>query len=340
MTAPDTVSDPELQEVAWDLSHLLNGNGDDPQAAVDALLDEAKRRADAFAARYAGKLAEISGDELIAAMRELGEIEETAGRAGTYAHLAFSIDTQSPQTGALLQRVEEKGTQIETALLFFHLEWAALDDAKAEELLATEGLEFARHHLQTARRYRPHLLSEPEERILTEKSLSGRSAWVRLFEEQTASITVDMPDAEEPVSLEIALAKLFSPDRELRRDTSERVTRALQPGLRVRAYTFNTLLADKMTDDRLRSYPHWLASRNLSNEASDESVQALIEAVRGRYELPRRWYRLKSQLLGIDRLADYDRMAAVTQDTEKVGWPEAKQIVLDSYGAESGRAHV
>ena len=105
----------------------------------------------------------------------------------------------------------------------------------------------------------------------------------------------------------------------MRRDTAERVTAALQPGLRTRAYTFNTLLADKMTDDRLRAYPHWLASRNLSNEASDESVQALIEAVRARYELPRRWYRLKAQLLGIDKLADYDRMAAVTQDNEKVG---------------------
>ena len=148
---------------------------------------------------------------------------------------------------------------------------------------------------------------------------------MRLFEEQTAAITVELPDADEPVSLEVALARLFAPDREVRRDTAERVTAALQPGLRTRAYTFNTLLADKMTDDRLRAYPHWLASRNLSNEASDESVQALIEAVRARYELPRRWYRLKAQLLGIDKLADYDRMAAVTQDNEKVGWPEAKQ---------------
>src|SRR3954467_7636144 len=314
MTAPDTVSDPDLQEVAWDLSDLLNGAGDDPQAGVDALLADAQRRADAFAERYAGKLAELDGPGLIEAMHELAAIEEIAGAAGTYAHLAFSIDTASPANGALLQRVEEKGTAIETALLFFHLEWAALDDARAEELLATDGLDFARHHLATARRYRPHLLSEPEEKILTEKALSGRSAWVRLFEEQTASITVELADVPEPVSLEIALSRLFDPDREVRRDTAERVTTALQPGLRTRAYTFNTLLADKMTDDRLRSYPHWLAARNLSNEASDESVQALIEAVRARYELPRRWYRLKARMLGIERLADYDRMAAVTHD--------------------------
>src|SRR3954470_18348209 len=171
MSAPETVSDPELQEVAWNLSHLLDGAGDDPQAAVDALLAEAQRGADAFAERYAGKLATLDGAELVEAMHELAEIEETAGRAGTYAHLSFSIDTASPATGALLQRVEEKGTAIETALLFSHLEWAALEDARADELLATEGLDFARHHLRTARRYRPHLLTEPEERILTEKAL-------------------------------------------------------------------------------------------------------------------------------------------------------------------------
>ena len=168
----------------------------------------------------------------------------------------------------------------------------------AEELLATDGLDFARHHL----RDRAPLPPAPAERargaILTEKALSGRSAWVRLFEEQTAAITVELADGDEPVSLEVALARLFDPDREVRRDTAERVTAALQPGLRTRAYAFNTLLADKMTDDRLRAYPHWLAARNLSNEASDESVQALIEAVRARYELPRRWYRLKAQLLG------------------------------------------
>jgi oligoendopeptidase F len=332
---PETVTDPDLQEVAWDLSHLLDGAGDDPQAAVDSLLADAQKRADAFAAQYAGQVASLDGPGLIAAMKELAEIEEIAGRAATYAHLSFSVDTANPAFGALLQRVEEKGTAIETALLFFHLEWAALDDARAEELLATDGLDFARHHLATARRYRPHLLSEPEEKILTEKALSGRSAWVRLFEEQTAAITVDLPEADEPVALDVALSRLFDGDRSVRQATAQAVTDALQPGLRTRAYTFNTLLADKMTDDRLRSYPHWLASRNLSNEASDESVQALIEAVRGRYELPRRWYRLKARLLGIDKLADYDRMATVTQDTEKVAWPEAKRIVLDSYASFS-----
>ena len=113
------------------------------------------------------------------------------------------------------------------------------------------------------------------------------------------------------------------------------MTAALAPGLRTRGFVFNTLLADKMVDDRLRGYPHWLASRNLSNEASDESVQALVTAVRNRYELPRRWYRLKAQLLGLDRLKDYDRMAAVTDENPVVHWREARELVQDSYSSFS-----
>src|ERR1700729_4644396 len=98
----------------------------------------------------------------------------------------------------------------------------------------------------------------------------------------------------------------MSGDRDLRSSTAEAVTAALEPGLRTRAFLFNTLLADKATDDRLRRYPGWLSARNLANEASDESVQALVEAVRGRYEISRRWYRLKAKLLGVERLARSD----------------------------------
>jgi len=329
--ATHQVADPDVEGIAWDLAPLLDGAGEGA-AGVEALLDDAQRRADAFAAEHAGKVAELDGAGLADAMRELARLQELIGRAGSFAMLQFATATADPARGALLQLVQERATQIETTLLFFDLEWAALDDDVAETLLAHDGLDFCRHHLRTARRYRPHLLSEPEERILAEKALTSNSAWTRLFEEQTAAIEVALPDAEEPVALEIALSRLFSPDREERRRTAEAVTGALTPGLRVRGFVLNTLLAEKMVDDRLRSYPHWLAARNLANEASDESVAALVEAVRGRYEIARRWYRLKARLLGVDRLADYDRMAAVTDDDEAIAWADAKGMVLDSFG--------
>jgi oligoendopeptidase F len=332
-------------EGTWDLSDLIDlaaagvdataGAGD--EAAVTALIDEAEDRAEQFAADLEGKVEELDGAGLIDAMERLAGISDLVGRALNFTHLRFAADTETPAVGALLQRSTERATRIQTRLLFFELEWVAIDDERAEELLATEGLDFCRHHLRMERRYRPHLLSAPEERIVTELSPTGRGAWGRLFDELTSAIRVDLPDAEEEVALDVALARLFDPERERRREAAEAVTGALEPGLRTRAYVFNTLLQDKATMDRLRSYPHWLATRNLSNEASDESVQALVEAVRNRNELARRWYRTKAKLLGIERLADYDRMAVVGADTEQVDWDEGREIVLTTFESVSPR---
>jgi oligoendopeptidase F len=318
-----------LDAVRWDLADLLAGADDDP---IGTLLDRAIERAGAFAVRYRGALATIDGAGLAEAMSELAAIYDLVGRAESYAMLDFSTDTTDPARGALLARVEERSTALATQLVFFELEWAALSDARVDELLAHEGLDFCRHHLRTARRYRPHLLTEPEELILTEKTISGAAAWARLFGELTSAIEVQL---EETVTLDTALARLASPSREVRRESAAAVTRALEPGLRTRAFIFNTLLVDKATDDRLRSYEHWLAARNLANEASDESVAALVAAVTSRYELARRWYRLKARLLGIDRLADYDRMAPLAVDEEQVEWQAARELVLDAYGSFS-----
>jgi len=338
-TAPSSPpADPEVAHVAWDLDPLVGGTGPD---GVERLLVDADERSQRFAASYEGKLAEIDGETLVAAMHDLAEISELVGQAGSYAHLRFATNTANPERGALLQKVQERSTAIQTRLLFFELEWAALDDAHAERLLAADGLELARHHLRSERRYRPHLLSQPEERLMAEKAQTGRSAWDRLFDELTAAIEVTPTGekisggAEQPVALDVALSNLFSADRETRRGTAEAVTTALAPGLRTRAFIFNTLLHDKAVDDRLREFPSWLSSRNLSNEASDESVLALVEAVRGRYELPRRWYRLKAELLGLDKLADYDRMAPVADEQASVTWAEARDLVIDCYGSFS-----
>ncbi|HEY4426636.1 MAG TPA: M3 family oligoendopeptidase [Solirubrobacteraceae bacterium] len=342
-------SDPELEATAWDLEPLVEGEG---PAGVDRRMGEALERAGAFAERYAGRLPELDSEGLAEAMRELGSMMELVGRAGYYAALRFSTDTADPANGALLQRVQEQETAVQTKLLFFDLEWAAMPDERAEELLAGGGLDFCRHHLRNVRRYRDHLLSEPEEKIVAEKNLTGASAWTRLFEELTSAIEVELPpapgadggsagpaaqaaDGGERVALDVALSRLSLPDREVRRTSAEAVTAALAPGLRTRAFLFNTLLADKATDDRLRRYPSWLAARNLANEASDESVQALISAVRARNEIPRRWYRLKARLLGLDRLADYDRMAAVTEDEVTFPFARAREIVLGCYSSFS-----
>jgi oligoendopeptidase F len=332
-TISELLSDPELLETEWDLDPLV---GDEGPAGVEQMLQDAVNRATAFSERYSGKVAELDGEGLDQAMHELAEIEDLVGRAGSYASLRFSTDTAEPERGALLQRVQEAATEIETKLLFFELEWAALDDERAEELLRTPGLDFCRHHLRSARRYRPHLLSEPEEKILAEKAIASQASWSRLFGELVAALRVTL-DGEE-LNLDVALSRLQSTDRDVRRTAAEAVSRSLDPGLRTRAFIYNTLVYDKSVEDRLRAYPHWLAQRNLDNEASDESVMALIEAVRRRYDIPQRWYTLKARLLGLDRIADYDRAAPVLREELAVSFGEARELVLDTYRAFSPAA--
>jgi oligoendopeptidase F len=324
-----TDADRTAADVAWDIEPLVDGRGDE---GVDALLDDAEARAEVIGS-YRGRIGELDAAELATLMHELAVISELIGRAGSYAGLRFSTDTQDPTRGALLARTEERATAISNELLFVDLEWAELPDEHVAPLLDDDRLRFCRHHLESARRYRPHLLTEPEERLLADKATTGKSAWARLFSELTSTIEVDVDG--EAVSLEEGLSRLQSPDRARRRASAEAVTAALEPGLRTRAFVFNTLLADKNVDDRVRHYDGWLASRNLENEASDESVQALVDAVVNRYDIPQRWYALKAQLLGVDRLADYDRMASIAESEGVFGWGHACDLVLDAYSSFS-----
>jgi oligoendopeptidase F len=320
----------DADDVRWDLSDLLDGRDD--EAAVLDLLDQADAVAEELAAQR-GQVASWDAAALAAFMQRQADLSDLVGRAGSWASLQFSTDMNDPARGALMQRVQERATAISTKLLWFDLEWAALEDGPAEALLADPQLAFAAHHLRSARRYRDHLLSEPEEQILTEKSVTGAGAWSRLFSELSGAIEVVVDG--EATTLEAGLSRLQSHSPEVRAEAAAAITEALRPGLRTRAFIYNTLLHDKAIDDRLRGYPSWISSRNLSNEASDESVQALVDAVQARYDLPQRWYRLKARVLGVDRLKDWDRMASLATEDSSIGFGEAKDLVLDSYASFS-----
>lgn len=333
---PDPIeADQRAADVAWDISDLLDGR------TVDELLDAAAELAAGLIETGRGHIAGMSAAELAAFHVRYAELLELMGRAQSYAGLAFSADTSDPANGALMARVEERSTSIATQLIFIELEWAAATDEHVDAVLSADepALDMVRHHLRSARRWRDHLLSEPEERILSEKGVVGASAWSRLFDELTSAIEIDLtlPSGEVTrTTFEQGLALLQHPDRSVREKAHASVTEGLQPGLRTRAYVFNTLLNDKAIDDRLRSYPSWVSSRNLANEASDESVQALVDAVVARYDIPQRWYALKARILGLDRIADFDRSASVATAESTIGWSAATEVVLDAYSSFSG----
>jgi len=314
------------EEVSWDLSDLYDG-GDDPR--IEADVAEAEQAAASFRERYYGRVAELTGSDLAEAIDERERIESVFTRAIYYSHLWFSTDMADAPRGALLARLTEKGAALDTQLLFFGLELAALEDERAEALLADEALTRWGHWLRSVRKFRPYLLTEPEEKIVTEKSVTGASAWDRLFDEVVGAIKVDIDGTE--VGFEEAMAKLYAVDRDERRRASESITAALEPTLRTRAFVFNTIVLDKSVDDRLRGYATWISARNLSNDTTDEAVQALVDAVVHRYDVPQRYYRLKARLLGLERLAHYDRMAPIGDDPVTIPWAEAQDLVQNAY---------
>ena len=332
----ETAADPitGAENIIWDLSIFYAG-GDDP--AISADMERVTAMADDFAERYRGKVATMTAAEMVAAMGAMEAIYDLNGRVSSFAFLNFSTDTADPLWSALVQRVTEHGAALQQKLLFFELEWRAVDDASSEKLLADPALGKYRHYLESERRYIPYTLSEIEEQLLVEKSVTGSSAWSRFFTKLTSALRFDYDGAS--LTQSQILAKMHDPDRETRRKAADSLTATLRSRGMELTYIFNVIVADKASDDQRRKYPSWVSARNLSNKASDETVDALIQAVTSRYDLVARHYTIKRRLLRLDELYDYDRYAPTNIGVEErdYNWNDARDLVQGSYTAFSPR---
>jgi len=310
----------------------VHWNLDDLYRDVSSLrkdLEETAAKARRFGVTYRGKIAQLVPGEINAAMESLADIQDTVGRAFTFVYLNWTTDTGNSEKGALLQEVRESYTGISTELLFFEIEWAALDDETAEATLSAPSSSAFRHYLEIARISRKYILTEPEEKILVEKSITGASAWNRYFDEVIGAQRFELHGGE--MSQQEILAKLHDADRGTRQLAAASFTNGLTDANHALTYVFNTILADKATDDRLRGYSSWISSRNLSNEVADESVEALVGAVTGGYDIVARFYELKRRLLGLDEMFEYDRYAPIDESSSMVSWQQARDIVTDAY---------
>jgi len=314
------------ESVRWDLTDLF-ASPTDP--AIEALMAHTLETARAFEAKYKGKVATLPSAEFAAMMAELEADEEQAVRPEIFAYLLHSQNTQDPAAGRLLARAREAAAERGSHMVFFPLELAAITDEQAAALFADLEAAKYRHHIEQARKFRPHQLTEPEERVLTDFSPVGNSAWVRLFEELCAGIRTEIDGKD--LGLEEALTQLHEPDREVRRRASAAITEALQRDIRTRAYVFNVTLQEKAIEDRLRHFSTWVSSRNLANETSDEAVQALVDAVSGRFEICVRYYRVKKRLLNVGELHEWDRYAPLPGASRDLSYEATQELVVGSY---------
>lgn len=326
----------------WDLSDLYQGV-DDPAVARD--LAAVRSRAEDFHARHAGRLLKgeaIDAGALAGALGEYESIIEAATKAASFAQLLHESNTADERHGALLATVMQEITETRSRLMFLELDWMDLEDAAAERLMDDERLAKWRHYLWVARRYRPHKLSEPEEQVVNRLANTGSRAWQRFFDEFTAGLRIEVKIGGKTrvLTQSETLSLLHDADRATRKAAADGLTAVLRGQERTLAYVFNVLLWDHQIDDEMRRFGGPMEARNLENLIDGETVGALMSAVEAGYPIVQRYYRLKARLLGIRRLADYDRYAPIASKDPRVEWQAAKEKVLaafEGFSASVGR---
>ena len=217
--------------------------------------------------------------------------------------------------------------------MFFDLEWVTLPEKTAARLLKDKKLAGYAHFLTHERKYKPHTLSEPEEKIMAEKANTGSRAFSRLFDEVINNITFDIKlngKVRSMTETEI-LSLQYHPDRKTRKLASEGLTKGLEKNAHILSYIFNTLVNDHSVNDRLRSYPHIMASRNMSNEIDNKTVRALIDTTVKNFKMVETYYNLKKKLLGIRKMYEHDRYAPVLSDDKTIKYSKCREIVLEAF---------
>jgi oligoendopeptidase F len=323
----------------WNLADLYPAI-DSPALAED--LAAAERDAARFAADYRGRLKELAEDA--AAGEKLGEavaryeaLQEILGRIMSYAGLVYAGDTSDPARAKFYGDMQGKITDISTQLLFFQLELNRLDDALLDAAAAKPPLAHWRPWLEDIRKEKPHELSDELERLFHEKSMTGRAAWNRLFDETISSLRFTIGGKE--LTLEPALNLMQDANGEVRREAAQAVGATLKANLRIFALVTNTLAKDKEISDRWRGFADVADSRHLSNRVEPEVVEALVASVVAAHpKLSHRYYKLKAKWFGKDALDYWDRNAPLPMvPTHTYSWDEARDIVLSAYSSFAPR---
>ncbi len=315
----------------WDLSDLYQGP-DDPAWPQD--MDRASIAVQRFRDFYASKdLSRLPSADLLGALKEYEAIQEMALKPFLYASLLFSEDTQKDVYKGLLQKSKERWNELENRLLFFRLALIGISDERLKELLRYEPLTEYEHALHFLRRFRPFTLKEKEEEILNRKNLTGRSAFITLFDEFTGSFTfrLEVEGEEKELTGSEMLALLYSGDRSLRERAFQTFLERFAHNQVVLASVFNALALDGQVEDDLRGYQGPMERTHLENEIRPETVELMMSVVENQYPLAREYFQVKACLIGLPKLKNSDIYAPLPGAKKEVRFDEAQDLLLRSF---------
>ena len=322
-----TPSGPNAAGVRWDLSLICSD-----VAAAQQLLDETIAAAEAFDATYRGTVATLDATALAAALAELAEISNALHRVGSYVGLRRSVDVNDDEARDFETVVDQGMVRAGNALRFFDLEWIAVEDAVAQPLIDAPELATNRHHLSSERRFRPHVLPDDQERMLSERE-PVVSAWQNLFAQTVSNIRAPFDDGtgETEKTVDELLSYVHTTNRPVRLAALETLYVALEPHGDVLSTCYDSIVADRLTMDRLRGYDSPIAPRHLSNELEPAWVDAMMEAIESRYGMAQRWFTKKAELMGLEKLHLADQYAPLGEG-RAMPYVEACGIVEDAFG--------
>ncbi len=316
----------------WNLTDLYSGlDSEDYKKDVQSCIT----RSEAFEDKFAGKLLatlQKNPRDLALAIAEYEEIEECMGKIMSYAGLVYAGDTSDPAHAKFYGDAQEKLTNAGSHLLFFTLELNQIDDAVLQDGIKNDAsLAYYEPWLTDLRKDKPYQLEERLEQLFHEKSISGRAAWNRLFDETMSSLEFTV--AGKTMAVEQALNLLQDIDRDIRKEAAAEINRVLSENARTFTLITNALAKDKEISDRWRGFEDIADSRHLANRVEREVVDALVEAVQDAFpSLSHRYYSMKAKWLDLDVMEHWDRNAPLPMQVDTViSWREAQTTVLDAY---------
>jgi oligoendopeptidase F len=307
----------------WDLTDFYKSI-DDAQIELDkkSILNDAQQ--------FAKDLKDVDDFLTFESVQKYESINERLGYIGSFAYLNYTTKSNDPKSQSFLQSIQELDTQITSDLLFFTIKINKIDDL--EPIYKKDSkLEKYRPWIDQVRLFKPYQLDEKLEKLLLEKAVTGRHAWVRLYDETAGGMEFDY-DGKKLTESKI-LSLLSNADEKIRKKAAE----SLSQGIKEHSSTFiritNTLAKDKQTDDQLRGFKTCVSSRNLENQVEDHVVDALVSTVKKNYKnLSHRYYKLKAKWMKKDKIEYWDRGAPLPNAEDvKISFDEAKKIVLEAY---------
>ena len=312
----------------WDLSDFYSTTKD---KKITADIKKIEIETKEFVKNYSGKIAKLNASDLYIAIKKYEEISEIIGKVASFAQLLYASDLSNQINVAFNQNSSETLSKFESDLVFFVIELNKIEDKKIITLLKNSDLKKYQPLIRDIRQFKKHQLLEELEKFSLEKNITGRGAFVRLFDETVNNLQFSyrgkILNSQEIFNL------MSNPDEKIRKDAAKAIGKTFEANSKLFAFITNILAKDKAIDDSWRGFARPISSRNLSNFVEDEVVDVLVKKVKANYaKISHRYYNVKAKILGKKSLNYWDRNAPLSKAENKViPWESAKELVLSAY---------